>query len=189
MLDVVYLLTNISSPKGKSMQRPLVKLASCLLLLPLAMLLFGCSSPQPTAKPNLIWEVGLLKFDVKNKLESVETVTQYIGSTQVLHQQYPTKGDVYLIMQVNVTKLGTESAPFDWSKLTVQDAAGKTYDRSSNDSFLEQYNYTPRMTGLELQLGVYEGWICYEIPVQAANGQLTLTYAGAGSQQTIIVKK
>ena len=45
------------------------------------------------------------------------------------------------------------------------------------------------MTGLELILGENEGWICYEIPAQAANGKLTLTYNAEGSQQEIIIKK
>jgi hypothetical protein len=107
----------------------------------------------------------------------------------VVHQKYPTNGNVFLIMKLAVSKQGVEITPFDWSKLTVQDSAGKTYQRDSNDTFLEQFNYTPRMTGLELKLGDYEGWICYEIPAQAADGKLTLTYTGEGSQQEIIVKK
>jgi hypothetical protein len=130
-----------------------------------------------------------LKFEVKNKLESVENVTQYIGSTQEVHQQYPAAGNVYLILKLTVSKQGAESTPFDWNYLTVKDNAGNTYQRNGNDTFLEQFNYTPRMTGLEIKLGVNEGWICYEIPAQAAEGKLTLTYTGEGSQQEIIVKK
>jgi len=171
------------------MRRSLVRLVCFLLILPLAMLLFGCSPAQPTANPNLIWKVDLLKFDLKNKLESVETVTQYVGSTDVLHQQYPDKGDVFLIMKVTVSRLDTGNTPFEWNNLTVQDTAGNIYQRNSNDTFLEQYNYTPRMTGLKIQFGVNTGWICYEIPAQAANGKLTLLYNGEGSQQVIIIKK
>ena len=171
------------------MRRSLVKLAYYFIILLLSLMLFGCSSAQLTANPNLIWKINLLKFEMKNKLESVETVTQYIGSTEVLHQQYPSKGDVFLILKVNVSKQGAQATSFDWSKLTVQDNAGNAYQRNSNDTFLEQFNYTPRMTGLEIKIGVNEGWVCYEIPAQAANGKLTLTYNGEGSQQEIIVKK
>ena len=171
------------------MRRFLVKLACLILLLPLSILLFGCSAAQPTANPNLIWKVDLSKFDVKNKLESVETVTQYIGSTEVLHQQYPDKGNVFLIMKVTVSKQGAQNTPFEWSNLVVQDDAGNTYQRNSNDTFLEQFNYTPRLTGLEIKLGDNEGWMCYQIPAQAANGKLTLSYTGEGSQQEIVVKK
>ena len=171
------------------MRRVLAKITNILILLSLCMALFGCSPAKPTSNPNLVWNVNVLKFEVKDKLESVQTVAQYNGTTEELHQQYPTKGNVYLIMDVNVSKLGTAPAPFDWSKLTVLDSAGNTYQRSSNDTFLELYNYSPRMTGLQLQLGVYEGWICYEIPATAANGKLTLNYNGQGSQQEIVVKK
>lgn len=171
------------------MRCSLVKLACYLLILPLSMMLFGCSPAQPTANPNLIWKVDLSKFEVKNKLESIETVPQYIGSTEEVHQQSPAAGNVYLIMKVTVSKQGTEAIPFDWSKLTVQDNTGNTYQRNSNDTFLEQFKYTPRITGLEITFGVNEGWLCYEIPAKAADGKLTLTYNGEGSQQEIVVKK
>jgi hypothetical protein len=186
---MVYLINYRSYPKGKTMQRVLAKIANFLILLPLSMLLFGCSPAKPTSNPALVWQVNLLKFEVKDKLESVQTVAQYNGTTEELHQQYPSKGDVYLIMDVNVSKQNTATTPFDWSKLTVQDNAGNKYQRTSNDTFLELYNYTPRITGLELQFGVYEGWLCYEIPAQAGNGKLTLIYNGEGSQQEIVVKK
>ena len=91
-------------------------------------------------------------------------------------------------LAVSKQKIASTS-PFDWSKLMVQDASGKTYPRVGNDSFLELYKYTPRMTGLELKFGENEGWVCYEIPAQAAQGTLTLVYSGEGSQQTLVVKK
>jgi hypothetical protein len=171
------------------MQRSLVKLACILLVLALSMMLFGCSPAKSTDNPNLNWKVDLLKFEVKNKLESIETVRQYSGSTEEVHLQYPAEGYVYLIMNVTVSKQGADTTPFDWSKLTVQDNAGNTYSRNSNDTFLEQFKYTPRMTGLEIKFGVNEGWLCYEIPEQAVNDKVTLTYNAEGSQQEIVVKK
>jgi hypothetical protein len=36
---------------------------------------------------------------------------------------------------------------------------------------------------------VNEGWLCFEIPTQAANGKLTLAYTADGSQQEIVLKK
>ena len=170
------------------MRLTLSKLASLLWIVPLTLLLFGCTPAKPTVNPNLTWGVSLLKYDVKDKLEGYETVNQYVGTTQVFHQQFPSKGNVYLILDLTVSKQGTAADPFDWSKLIVQDAAGNSYSRSSNDTFLEQYQYTPRMTGLQMVLGVNQGWVCYEIPAAAANGKLTLSYSAAGSQQQIAVK-
>jgi len=171
------------------MQHPFMKLACFLFILPISMLLFACSSATPTSDPGLIWKVDLKKFEVKDKLESIETVKQYIGTTQELHQQSPSKGNVFLILDLSISKQGTAPTAFDWGQLTVQDSAGKIYQRSSNDTFLELFKYTPRMTGLEIKFGVNEGWVCYEIPAQVANGKLTLTYIGDGSQQSIVVKQ
>ena len=165
------------------------QLARFCLMLFLTAMLFGCSPATPTADPNLTWAVSLSKFDVKSKLEAVVTVKQYTGSTDELHHQYPNEGNVFLIMDLTISKQGAASDSFDWSKLTVQDSSGKSYPRSDNDSFLETYSYTPRLTGLPLQVGVHQGWVCYEIPEQAANGALTLRYTAEGSQQEISVKK
>jgi len=165
-----------------------LKLARYLLILSLSMMVFGCAPAQPAANANLIWAVGLSKYEVKNKLQIVETVKQYNGSYDEVHQQTPTDGHVYLIMNVSIKKQGSDPVPFDWSKLTVQDGAGNSYARMSNDTFLEQYKYTPRMTGLEIKFGENAGWLCYEIPTQAADGKLALTYNAKGSQQEVVIK-
>jgi hypothetical protein len=160
-----------------------------LLLLSLFIVLFGCSPVKPTATPSLIWKIELLNYEVKDKLEGIEVVHQYVGSTEVVHQQYPDEGNVYLIMKVTINKQSVDTAPFVWDQLTVQDSSGNTYKRLSNDTFLEQFNYKPRITGLELIVGENEGWMCYEIPAQAANGKLTLIYIGEGSWQESQIKK
>jgi hypothetical protein len=171
------------------MRHSLMKLACFLLILFLSLMMYGCSPVKPSTNPNLIWKVDLLKYEVKNKLESIEIVAQYIGSTEEVHLQSPAEGNVYLIMKVTISKQGVETTPFDWKKLSVLDNAGNTYQRISNDTFLEQFKYTPRMTGLEIKFGVNEGWMCYEIPAQVANDKLTLIYNAEGSQQEIVIKK
>ncbi len=106
------------------------------------------------------------------------------------HTQNPQAGNVYLIIDTTVSKTNNQSsASFDWQSLLVKDAAGNTYHRLANDSFLEQYQYTPRITGLELRLGEYTGWMCFEIPASVATGQLSLDYTGAGSQQELLLNK
>jgi hypothetical protein len=165
-----------------------IRLAVLLIIILCSTILLGCSTSKQISNPNLIWKVDLSKFEVKNKLEIIETVAQYVGSTEEVRIQFPTEGNVYLILKVIISKQGIESTSFDWSKLTVQDNAGNSYQRDSNDTFLEQFKYTPRMTGLEIKFGVNEGWICYEIPLQAANGTLNLVYSAEGSQQEIFVK-
>jgi len=172
------------------MQRQMVRLICFFLILLTSGLLAACGTPAtPTADPNLVWQVNLSKYEVKDKLDIVVTVKEYMGTTQETHQQAPTTaGDVFLIMDVTVDKQGTQITPFEWNQLTVQDASGKSYLRLANDSFLETFNYAPRMTGLELKLGDNAGWVCYEIPAGAANGKLSLVYSGTGSQQEITIK-
>lgn len=172
------------------MRNILAQLAHVFFILCLSILLFGCSrSTKSNTDPNLNWAVSLSKFEVKTNLESIVTITQYNGSYDEVHQQAPSEGNVYLIVNLTINKQGTGSTPFDWNQLTIQDSAGNNYQRSSDDSFLEEYKYTPRMTGLEIKFGEYEGWLCYEIPAQAANSGLTLIYSAEGSQQEIVVKK
>ena len=171
------------------MLRNIVKPVCLMMILLASVLLAACSTPEtPTADPNLAWQVNLSKYEVKDKLDIVVTVKEYMGTTQETHQQAPSAGNVYLIMDVSVNKQGTQTTPFEWDQLTVQDASGKSYPRLPNDSFLEQFNYTPRMTGLELKIGANEGWVCYEIPAGAADGKLSLVYSGTGSQQEITIK-
>jgi hypothetical protein len=164
------------------------KMLRYLFPLLLSIFLFSCAPAKQAANPNLTWTVSVLKYEVKNKLEGVETVTQYNGSYDEFHQQAPADGNVYLIMNLTINKSGAGTNAFDWSKLTVKDEAGKTYQRTSNDTFLEQFKYKPRMTGLEIKIGSHTGWACFEIPAQAANGKLTLTYTADGSQQEVTVK-
>ncbi len=161
----------------------------------LAMILSGCqasqvASTQPSASAQP-WQVTVAKFEIKNSLHSTELVTQYNGSKiNVDHAQTPDAGTVYLIINVTITKTDDQStAPFDWQWLVVKDASGNAYPRLANDTFLEQYQYTPRITGLELRFGENNGWMCYQIPASAAAGKLTLAYTAEGNQQEIVLQK
>jgi hypothetical protein len=159
-------------------------------LLLLAIMLCGCSSAKAITSPDLIWKVEVFKVELKKNLNAVEAVTQYNGSsTNVEHHQSPANGNIYLIFKSKISKSGTGSIAFDWKKLVIRDESGAVYQRHPNDTFLEQYNYTPRMTGLEIRLGSNEGWVCYEIPAKATGGKLILAYTAGGSQQEIILPK
>jgi hypothetical protein len=160
-----------------------------LIFLQLVITLCSCSTTNTTPAPALVWKVDVAKLEIKDNLKAVESVTQYDGKKlEVEHQQAPGAGNIYLILKVSVSKTGADSIAFDWNALTVQDAAGNAYHRHENDSFLAQFNYTPRLTGLVIRFGVNEGWICFEIPAAAANNPLALHYSAAGSQQEISLK-
>jgi hypothetical protein len=151
----------------------------------------GCQTSTTTPKSTLDWQIKVSKFEIRDSLNSVESVTQYNGSKiDVVHTQTPDTGNVFLIMDITISKVDNQStAPFDWQWLVVNDASGNSYHRSKNDTFLEQYQYTPRSTGLELRFGENTGWMCFEVPASIATGKLTLAYTAEGSQQEIVLQK
>ena len=162
-----------------------------LLFFCLALTLSGCQAPKTTPTLSLTWQIEVSKLEIKENLNNVESVTQYDGSKiDVVHSQSPEAGNVYLIMDVTISKTNNQSAtPFNWQWLVVEDASGNSYHRLENDTFLEIYRYKPRITGLELRFGQNIGWMCYEIPASVATGKLTLAYTAEESQQEIVVQK
>jgi hypothetical protein len=177
------------------MRKPSFIFHVSLLVFSLVLSLSGCqTSKRPSALPSgstLAWQIQVSRFEIKDNLNAVESVTQYNGSKiDVDHKQSPDAGSVYLIIRASISKSGVQSSnPFDWKWLVVRDASGNSFPRVENDTFLEQFQYTPRITGLQLRLGNYTGWMCYQIPASAATGRLTLVYTGEGSQQEILLQK
>jgi hypothetical protein len=161
------------------------------VLLSLVLSQTGCRASDTTPTSTLTWQVEVSKVEIKDSLNAVESVTQYDGSKiDVVHTQNPATGDVYLIMEVTIRKTDNQSAiPFDWSQLVVVDSSGNSHHRLDNDTFLEYFQYSPRITGLELRFGETAGWMGYEIPASTAKGKLTLSYTAEGSQQDLTLQK
>ena len=163
----------------------------------LAFLLFlglmGCQAPTAMPAPASAqpWQVQVVKFEIKDGLHSVESVTQYNGSKiNVTHDQKPDAGNVYVIVDVTITRTDNQSpSPFNWQSLVVKDDTGNTWHRLSNDTFLEQYQYTPRITGLELRFGQNSGWMAFEIPASSAAGKISLAYTATGNQLELVLQK
>jgi hypothetical protein len=167
-----------------------VFLLSCVTLV-----LSGCQASETNVSlqstPPVVWQVEISEVVIVDNLDTVESVTQYDGSKiDVVHKQSPEPGNVYLIMNVTVKKTDNQSStPFDWQQLLVNDDAGISYNRLENDTFLEQHQYSPRMTGLEIRFGENTGWLCYEIPASSATGKLVLSYKAEESKQEIVLQK
>lgn len=162
-----------------------------LLLFCGVLILSACQSVDAAPALDVTWRVAVPHFEIKNSLDAVESVTQYNGSKiDVVHSQSPEPGNVYLVMELGINKVNNQStASFNWQNLVVMDESGNSYPRLESDSFLEQYQYTPRITGLELRFGENSGWVCYEIPASVASGKLTLAYTAEESQQKIVLQK
>jgi hypothetical protein len=169
-------------------------LSALLSFFCLGVQLTSCSTPAATpapAAPGLAWQVQVLRYEIKDSLNIVESVTQYNGSKiDVNHTQSPAAGKVYLLVEVSVRKTDPASAAaFDWQYLGVRDASGNLTPRLSNDTFLEQYQYAPRITGLELRFGETRGWMGFEIPASASGGSLSLVYSAPDSPQESVLQK
>jgi hypothetical protein len=172
------------------MKKKIAQAYILLLVCCMAWNLSGCQ-PAPAASSSTgPWQVKVAQIEIKDSLHYVESVTQYDGSTiDVDHSQSPDAGDVYLIMDVTVSKTDNQStSPFDWQELLVVDASGNSYPRLENDTFLTQYQYNPRITGLELRFGENSGWMAYEIPASSSTGKLTLVYTAQDSYQEIVLQ-
>jgi hypothetical protein len=177
------------------MRKKMIKLEVLLISICLVLALPGCQATGTKASLTptlaLTWQIEVSKFEIKDNLNTVESVTQYDGSKiDVVHTQSPETGKVYLIMDVTIRKINNQTpTPFNWQWLVVKDASGNSYPRLENDTFLVQHQYAPRITGLELRFGENTGWLCFEIPASVATGTLTLAYTAEESQQEIVLKK
>jgi hypothetical protein len=173
------------------MQRKTLNPLILLLAFSQVSTLTGCQTSTATSSPAGPWQIEVSQFEIKDSLDSVESVTQYDGSTiDVVHSQKPDAGDVYLIIEVTVRKTDiTSTSPFDWQWLVVMDVSGNSYSRLENDTFLTQYQYSPRITGLELRFGENSGWMAYEVPATSGKGKLNLVYTAQESYQEIVLQK
>jgi hypothetical protein len=173
------------------MQKTKIKILIVLLSFFQATIFTSCQAPKPNPTPGLAWQIAVSKVEIKPDLSATESVTQYDGSTiDMVHSQTPEIGNVYLILDVSISKADNQStATFEWQSLVVNDSSGNTYQRLENDTFLEQYQYIPRLTGLPLRFGENSGWVCYQIPAAVATGKLTLEYSAEGSLQEIVLQK
>ena len=133
----------------------------------------ACQNSQNSFELDVTWRIKAEKFEIKDRVYTVEAVVQYDGSTiDEVHEQNPSTGYVYLILNATISKINPQSTvSFDWKKISIEDASGSLYPRMENDTFIEQYQYTPRITGLELRFGEYQGWMCFEIPAPTAEGK------------------
>ena len=78
----------------------------------LVSILSGCQTPKETPTLSLAWQVDVLKFEIKDGLNATESVTQYNGSKlDVQHTQNPEIGNVYLIIDVTISKMDTSPPP------------------------------------------------------------------------------
>ena len=122
------------------------------------------------------WNLTSAGYELKENLQSVTNTEQYTGeSVENQISQSPDPGNVFVLVHMIVEKKQAGAAVFEWDCLSVQDADGNNYYRMANDSFLENFGYV-RLKSTDLTLGKNDGYICFQIPKEAASKQLSLCY-------------
>ncbi len=153
-------------------------------------LLLGCAKVTNTPEKLYTWNIQITQADIKTELRTTEIVTLYNGDkSEVDHENVPAQGNVFVILNLSVDKIGSDTSSFESMDIVILDNQGNIYQRLVNDSFIEQHDYSPRMTGLPFRFGETKGWICFEVPQAAANGKLYLAYTSDEGQQKYEIEK
>jgi hypothetical protein len=160
-----------------------------LLILISVFLLVACAGTSTTPERNYTWNMKINEAEIKENLITTEVVTLYNGEKdEVIHENYSESGNVFLLLSLDINKGNTEGGSFEWQNLKVLDESGASFNRLENDSFLELHGFIPRMTGLSIRFGENSGWVCFEIPQEAAKGKLFLVYSNAEEEQKLEIK-
>lgn len=141
------------------------------------------SLPASNGK-DAIWQIEVNGSELQSALHSVEKVDQYIGEAiDVSHNDVPSNGMQFLLVNLTVSKQATGNIPFAWEELSLS-LGGKSYFRMQDDSFLTNHGYQ-RLPGTELKLGSKSGWICFEVPTDAELNSARLIYQGTDNVQEL----
>ena len=104
---------------------------------------------------------------------------QYNGvATNIQYEEKPSAGHTFLLMRLTIEKQSAGPSTFRWDDLFVVDSAGNKTYRLPNDTFLVNYNLL-RIKSTDLVIGRNEGYLCFEVPVASATGDLNLVYESA----------
>ena len=172
------------------------------LLLITIWIIFLCSLPACSAvgnltakeintqsnQPNYTWSIILKNSETTDDLNTTQAAVQYNGDTvQVSYREKPGDGNTFLLVELVIEKKKSGASKFEWEKVYVLDSAGTKFYRHENDTFLEIFNFN-RIKSTDLTFGKNEGFICFEIPKQAAKGKLYLIYDSPEGENRIKLK-
>ncbi len=130
---------------------------------------------QSTNHPSeSVWQVKITNVKLATDLSTKQIIAQYNGSmVEVPQEQSPTKGSLFLLLELLVEKQGVGRATFSWKDTYILDEAGNKYYRHENDTFLDVQNFK-RLKATDIKLGTSQGYVCYEIPENIISDSLWL---------------
>ena len=115
-----------------------------------------------------MWCVKLLSAELTDCLTATLAALQYGGDiVETTSEITPENGNTFLLLELDIEKTGTGRASFSWSDAHITDENRIEYYRHPNDTFLSNLNI-PRLKGTDIVLGHESGYVCFEIPINAA---------------------
>ena len=149
------------------------------------MLLSACSRSVDDSKKTVekvwtgsssTWKVSVKNVEISDGLNTVAKVKQYDGSLMdVAYTNIPSEGNEYLLLEIEVEKIGTGTTPFAWNNAAIKNAKSDVEYKRVDDVFLTDHGYQ-RMNGTDLKIGDNDGWICFEIPETSETADLEFLY-------------
>ncbi len=134
------------------------------------------------------WQIGLEEYQLHSELNSTVSSTLYDGTVQETpHHDAPSEGQMFLLLKLNLNKAQAGNNPFSWDDLSIEDAQGQSYARLANDSFIENHAYS-RLPSTDIALGENNGYICFEITAEAAEGALYLVHQATEGENRLQIK-
>ncbi len=154
-----------------------------ILLLLLTVIFTGCSKKEETIIDNSeYWKMEIKNALVCTTMSGVQSSVQYDGNIlEIPLEEMPEQGNLFLLMNLNIEKEKSGSSVFSWKDLCIIDEEGNSYKRHPNDSFLEIMKYK-RIKATDITLGQNEGYVCFEIPIEKAKGNLWLNYSSENDE-------
>jgi hypothetical protein len=159
-----------------------------LLLLPLIFILLSCQNIAPDDKTQTLesyteitaqdtsinpsdninqsdmWRVEVHSVETTENLTTTIAAVQYGGGIlETTSEVVPEGGNMFLLLELTIEKVGTGRAAFSWNDAHILDGDDNIYHRHPNDTFLSNLNI-PRIKGTDIVLGKEYGFVCFEIP-------------------------
>ena len=126
------------------------------------------SQIENTTAQSDMWSVEILDAEKAESLTATMAAITYGGDLQeTINLVEPGSGNVFLLIELTIEKIGTGKASFSWSDAHVEDSKGNVFFRMGNDTFISNLNI-PRLKGTDIVLGTETGYVCFEIPMESS---------------------
>ena len=164
---------------------------STIILLLLCITLTGCinnsgtgnETSQIVENTSQLWDVQINRAETASSMEGSQSILQYNGEEETIPvQELPGDGNVFLLLDLTITKKETGKGTFSWKNTYILDEQGNKYKRNSNDTFLQEFGLT-RLKNVDITFGTNKGYVCYEVSNSIIKGNLWFIYEAQNGEK------